>query len=146
MPVHTTRLAVAAAWTALLALGLFLPGRFIPDPDPALTTAAHVVLFAGLVGLWVWAAPRLAVVVLVVAVFVAVGTEAFQAEVVPGRGVETRDLWADFAGIAVGWGLAAVWKRHRRRRVYGPPRRPATPRSRTGGARSRRDVGSSVHA
>ena len=146
MPVHPTRLAVAASWTALVALGLFLPGRVFPELSPTVETMAHVVLFTGLVGFWAWAAPRLAVFVLVAAVFVAVGTEAFQATIVPGRGVETRDLWADFAGIALGWTLATVWRRRRHRRVYGPYRRPARRRPRTAAERTRRDADSSVHA
>ena len=135
-------LVLAVGWTALVGLGLFLPGRAIPTPAPGATTVAHVVLFAGLVGLWSRAFPRLTLLVVVAAVFVAVGTEAVQAEVVPGRGVETRDLWANFAGIGLGWALVALWRRHRRRR----PRRPARPRPRTAEASPRRDVGTRVHA
>ena len=135
-------LVLAVAWTVLLGLGLLLPGRAFPAPAPGATTVAHVVLFAGLVGLWARALPRLALAVVVAAVFVAVGTEAFQAEIVPGRGVETRDLWANFAGIGLGWALAALWRRHRRRQ----PRRPASPRPRTAEASPRRDVDRRVRA
>ena len=147
MPLRPARLAIAAAWTALVLVGLFLPGRFLPAPGPGLTTLAHFVFFAGLAGLWSWAAPRLSVLVLVVAVFVAVGTEAVQAEVVPGRGVQTRDLWADFAGIALGWTLAKLWRRRRTRLAAGSRRRPAPrTRPRTDAEPVRRAAGSSVHA
>ena len=147
MPLRPARLAIAVAWTALVLAGLFLPGRFLPGPGPVLTTLAHFVFFAGLVGLWSWAVPRLSVLFLVLGVFVAVGTEAFQAEVVPGRGVETRDLWADFVGIGLGWALAKLWRRRRTRLAAASHRRPA-PRSRprTDGEPARRAAGSSVHA
>lgn len=138
---HRLPLVLAVAWTVVVGLGLFLPGRAFPAPAPGATTVAHVVLFAGLVGLWARALPRLTLLVVVVAVFAAVGSEAFQAEVVPGRGVETRDLWANFAGIGLGWALAALWRRRRRL-----PRRPARPRPRTAGASPRRDAGTRVHA
>lgn len=150
MPVRPVRLATAVAWTLLATAGVFLPGRAIPAPSPALATLAHVVLFAGLVALWAYAVPRLTGVVVVAAVFVAVGTEAVQFEVIPGRGYQVRDLWANFVGIGLGWAAAAWWHRRRSRLPrYRKPRRrgrPAPPTPRTNGAKTRRDVDSSVHA
>lgn len=138
-------LVLAIGWTLVLGLGLLLPGRVFPAPPPGATTAVHVVLFAGLVGLWGWAVPRATILVVVVAVFVAVGSEAFQAEIVPGRGVETRDLWADFAGIVIGWGIA-VWHRRHQRRWPRSERGGASRRPRTASTQPQRDVDSSVHA
>lgn len=146
MPVHTKRLALAAAWSVLTALGVFLPGRVFPALGPVVTTAAHVVFFIGLAGLWAWALPRFAVYVIIAAVFVAVGTEAFQMEIVPGRGLETRDLWADLVGIGIGWGLARLWRRRRMNRPSPPRRRRSATSPRTGAARTRQGAGSSVHA
>ncbi|MDT7856858.1 VanZ family protein [Rubrivirga sp. S365] len=146
MPLRPTRLAIAAAWSVLAALGLFLPGRVFPALGPIITTAAHVVFFTGFAGLWAWALPRFAVYIVIAAVFVAVGTEGFQMEIVPGRGLETRDLWADFVGIGLGWGLARLWRRRRMNRAYRPRRRRSATPPRTGAARTRQGAGSSVHA
>ena len=114
--------ALAAVWTALIAVGLFFPGRLIQEPDPTLTTLAHAIFFAGFVALWSRAAPRLLVAVVIAAVFLAAGTEALQSEIVPGRGAQTQDLWADLAGIVVGW------RPRRRPAPVAVARRPAPPR------------------
>ena len=102
------RLGLAVLWTAAAAAGLFLPGRAVPDVGPALTTAAHVTFFAGFVALWAWALPRRMPLVIGGALTLAVGTEVFQAEAVPGRDGQFEDLWADLSGIALGSGLAWV--------------------------------------
>ena len=145
MSVRSIRLVIAALWTLVT-----LAGVFYPIGSPSLSVLVHVVLFAGLAGLWAWTFPRLALLAVVVAVFVAVGTEAVQLEIVAGRGIQTRDLWADFAGILLGWGAAMFWHRrrsrlprYRRRRYRG---RPAPSSPRTNAVVPRRSVGSSVHA
>ena len=151
MPVRTVRLVIAAVWTVVVLAGLFLPGRLFPDFSPGVSFLVHVALFAGLTGLWGWVVPRLVMLVVVIAVFVAVGAEGIQLDIVPGRGIQTLDLWADFVGIAAGWLAVGLWKRHRSRLPrYAAPRyrrRPApTATPRNGSVQTPRDVGSSVHA
>lgn len=108
------RFRPAAAWTAVAAVVLLLQGWLLPSPPTAVAivnAVVHVVLFAGLVTLWARAVPRLRAVVLVAAVFVAVGVEAAQVELAHGWVVQFRMLWADFAGILLGGVVDRVYRR-----------------------------------
>ena len=101
-------------WSAAALAVLVVPGWIAPDPPAvaaALNALVHLALFAGLVTLWARTVPRLRPVVLVVAVFVAVGVEAVQAEPSSAWAVQARTLWADLAGIALGWLLDRTYRR-----------------------------------
>ena len=109
-----SRFRHAAVWSAAALAVLVVPGWIAPDPPAvvaALNALVHLALFAGLVTLWARTVPRLRPVVLVVAVFVAVGVEAVQAEPSSAWAVQARTLWADLAGIALGWLLDRTYRR-----------------------------------
>jgi hypothetical protein len=96
---------LVAAWTVAALLALVAPGRDITAVPGWAHEPAHVVGFT--VGAWLWlrAFPRHRLVVAVVLLAVAVGSEAFQAAFVEGRGGEVPDVVADVAGLAVAWWL-----------------------------------------
>lgn len=101
-------------WTAAAAAVLLVSGLVAPDPPAALAVlvaAVHAAVFAGLVVLWSRAVPRLRPVVLVAAVFAAVVVQAAQADAASGWALQTRLLWADAVGIAVGWALDRAYRR-----------------------------------
>lgn len=73
----------------------------LPDPDLPWDKAAHLVMFAGLGALGVWA--RIPVLPLLgILVVVAAATEAAQGLLLPQRSADAADLLADVLGIAVG--------------------------------------------
>ena len=109
----------AATWSAAAVVVLVLLGWVAPDPPVAvavLNGVFHLALFAALVTLWSRTVPRLRPAVLVAAVFVAVGVQAVQSG--DAWSAQTRLLWADLAGIALGWALDRTY---RRRPLPAPP-------------------------
>ena len=108
------RVRQAAAWSAVAAAVLLVPGWLLPAPRLAvavLNALVHIVLFAGLVTAWARAVPRLRPAVFVSAVFVAVGVEAAQVEPALGWATQTRLLWADLVGIVLGGVADRVYRR-----------------------------------
>lgn len=123
----TDRIRRAAVWTGGGVAVLVILGWLAPAPPAVLAVGiavVHAVVFAGLVTLWSRALPRLRPVVLVSAVFAAVGVAAVLADPGPGWVTQTRALWADLAGIGLGWAVDRVYRRRPLPEVR-LPRRPA---------------------
>ena len=104
--------AVAAATVALLWPRVSVE---VPRPDLPWDKAVHLLLFAGLGALGLWARVPIGALVVILAVQ-AVGTEALQSVLLRDRSGDLADLAVDLLGTAVGIAVA-VWARatHRRR-------------------------------
>jgi VanZ family protein len=107
----------ALAWRAVLALLLLGCSwlAFAPNPPPAADTGwdklNHVLAFAALAFTARQGFPRASAASIVPALLAyGVFIELVQSQI-PARSAEPADVLGDAAGIAVGWLLAAAWRR-----------------------------------
>jgi VanZ family protein len=113
---------VLAAAVAGQCLALYLPGQPTPASPLALDKAGHFLMFAAVATVAVWAGvpwPG----VLVFLILQAGVSEVVQQTLLPDRGAELGDLFADLAGAAAGI-LLGRWWLSRRRSQQGSGYRP----------------------
>lgn len=98
---------LAIAWTLLIFILCFLPGRDIPDVDiPFIDKWAHLVLFGMFSFLWLCATPTRNIYFLTslftITVFLGWLVEYIQGHYVPGRTQDNMDTLADSVGGVMG--------------------------------------------
>ena len=101
-------------WSVAVLVACSIPGDQLVTPPFELLSSdklAHVVLFAGVGGLWTWARPDRVGLVLLGGVLFGVGIEVWQGLLPIGRSPEAADAVADAVGLVLGVGLGRAFAR-----------------------------------
>jgi hypothetical protein len=116
--------SLALGWTLAILVGCSLPGNALPSSILlSFDKVLHLVAFAGFGWLWLRAAPRAALTILLSGLLFAVGTEVYQHLMPIGRFFDPLDALADALGLIAGLGVALWQQRETRPKTrFSPPR------------------------
>ena len=116
------KILVPITWTVLVQVLLTLPGKALPDSGifsiPNLDKFVHLVMFAGLVGIWCYhfyvkgIAPQklkwIFFVVFLIAGADGILMEFVQRDFIPNRSFDEADIIADLIACSIAYGLCNI--------------------------------------